>query len=132
MSKRLNSFDTVLKRHGNQCVYVYKFPCNIFHNSFLCFPPQITFQLQPARVYLEDTFVYYIKTLFHTYIPDSAMASATAETQRSRESGSGPTLPEQVNYSLRNVFIKALMRLNVFWFSHCILIQFISPVVQSS
>uniref|UniRef100_A0A8C9XPN5 Vacuolar protein sorting 13 homolog B n=1 Tax=Sander lucioperca TaxID=283035 RepID=A0A8C9XPN5_SANLU len=34
------------------------------------FYPQITFQLQPARVYVEDTFVYYIKTLFHTYIPD--------------------------------------------------------------
>uniref|UniRef100_A0A3Q3JG19 Vacuolar protein sorting 13 homolog B n=1 Tax=Monopterus albus TaxID=43700 RepID=A0A3Q3JG19_MONAL len=36
---------------------------------------EVIFQLQPARVYLEDTFVYYIKTLFHTYIPDSAMAS---------------------------------------------------------
>ncbi len=61
--------------------------------------PQVTFQLQPARVYLEDTFVYYIKTLFHTYIPDSAMASATAETQRSREPGSAPILPEQVHCS---------------------------------
>ena len=36
----------------------------------------MTFQLQPARVYLEDTFVYYIKTLFHTYIPNSALAAA--------------------------------------------------------
>lgn len=61
------------------------------------FSPQITFQLQPARVYLEDTFVYYIKTLFHTYIPDGAMASGRAGAQkRSRESGPGPTLPEQV------------------------------------
>uniref|UniRef100_A0A8C2X0N4 Vacuolar protein sorting 13 homolog B n=1 Tax=Cyclopterus lumpus TaxID=8103 RepID=A0A8C2X0N4_CYCLU len=40
-----------------------------------CTAEEITFQLQPARVYLEDTFVYYIKTLFHTYIPDGAMAS---------------------------------------------------------
>ncbi|XP_044063064.1 vacuolar protein sorting-associated protein 13B-like isoform X9 [Siniperca chuatsi] len=64
---------------------------------------EVTFQLQPARVYLEDTFVYYIKTLFHTYIPDSAMASAsaTAVTQRSREFGSAPTLPEQVLQSVQ-------------------------------
>ncbi|XP_056290642.1 intermembrane lipid transfer protein VPS13B-like isoform X3 [Pseudoliparis swirei] len=62
---------------------------------------EITFQLQPARVYLEDTFVYYIKTLFHTYIPDGAMASGRAGAQkRSRESGPGPTLPEQVRQSL--------------------------------
>uniref|UniRef100_A0A8C2WXL4 Vacuolar protein sorting 13 homolog B n=1 Tax=Cyclopterus lumpus TaxID=8103 RepID=A0A8C2WXL4_CYCLU len=39
-------------------------------------------ELQPARVYLEDTFVYYIKTLFHTYIPDGAMASARVGTQK--------------------------------------------------
>ncbi|XP_078109917.1 intermembrane lipid transfer protein VPS13B isoform X3 [Sander vitreus] len=66
-----------------------------------CTAEEITFQLQPARVYIEDTFVYYIKTLFHTYIPDSAMASATAETRRSRESGSAPSLPEQVLQSVQ-------------------------------
>lgn len=60
--------------------------------------PQVTFQLQPARVYLEDTFVYYIKTLFYTYIPNSAMASAIAETQKSRAPGSAHILPEQVQY----------------------------------
>ncbi|XP_074510650.1 intermembrane lipid transfer protein VPS13B isoform X2 [Sebastes fasciatus] len=65
-----------------------------------CTAEEITFQLQPARVYLEDTFVYYIKTLFHTYIPDSAKASATAVTQRTRESGSAPILPEQVLQSV--------------------------------
>lgn len=59
-------------------------------------PPQVTFQLQPARVYLEDTFVYYIKTLFHTYIPDGA----TAETQTRQSRGSGPTLPEQVQVQI--------------------------------
>lgn len=31
----------------------------------------ISFKLKPARVYLEDTFIYYLKTLFHTYIPVS-------------------------------------------------------------
>lgn len=61
----------------------------------VCFP-KVTFQLQPARVYIEDTFVYYIKTLFHTYIPESAMVSATAETQKSPETASAPILPEQV------------------------------------
>nr|XP_040021418.1 vacuolar protein sorting-associated protein 13B-like [Gasterosteus aculeatus aculeatus] len=67
-----------------------------------CTAEEITFQLQPARVYLEDTFVYYIKTLFHTYIPDSAMASATAGTQkRSRGSGSDSILPAQVLESVQ-------------------------------
>ncbi|XP_069393277.1 intermembrane lipid transfer protein VPS13B isoform X4 [Paralichthys olivaceus] len=62
---------------------------------------EVNFQLQPARVYLEDTFVYYIKTLFYTYIPDRAIASATAASQRTRESGPAPTLPEQVLQSLQ-------------------------------
>lgn len=76
-----------------RCVQVF------FSSQHHVFSPQITFQLQPARVYLEDTFVYYIKTLFHTYIPDSAMASATAGTQkRSRGSGSDSILPAQVCY----------------------------------
>ncbi|XP_035019480.2 vacuolar protein sorting-associated protein 13B-like [Hippoglossus stenolepis] len=66
-----------------------------------CTVEEVNFQLQPARVYLEDTFVYYIKTLFYTYIPDRAIASATAESQRSRESGPAPTLPEQVLQSLQ-------------------------------
>lgn len=60
--------------------------------------PQVTFQLQPARVYLEDTFVYYIKTLLYTYIPDIAMASTTAATRRETETGSPPILPEQVQH----------------------------------
>uniref|UniRef100_A0A665TE46 Vacuolar protein sorting 13 homolog B n=1 Tax=Echeneis naucrates TaxID=173247 RepID=A0A665TE46_ECHNA len=49
-----------------------------------CTVEEVTFQLQPARVYLEDTFVYYVKTLFYTYIPDRAMASAIAQAERSR------------------------------------------------
>ncbi|XP_078143289.1 intermembrane lipid transfer protein VPS13B isoform X3 [Centroberyx gerrardi] len=66
-----------------------------------CTMEQVTFHLQPARVYLEDTFVYYIKTLFHTYIPDTAMASTTAEPQRGREPGAAPILPEQVVQSVQ-------------------------------
>ncbi|CAJ1061446.1 LOW QUALITY PROTEIN: vacuolar protein sorting-associated protein 13B-like [Xyrichtys novacula] len=56
---------------------------------------EVTLQLQPARVYLEDTFVYYLKTLFNTYIPDSAV-SPTAVAQKTREPASAPFLPEQV------------------------------------
>ncbi|XP_024861021.1 vacuolar protein sorting-associated protein 13B isoform X2 [Kryptolebias marmoratus] len=51
---------------------------------------EVTFQLQPARVYLEDTFVYYIKTLFDTYIPNRSV-----ESKRVREPGASPVLPEQ-------------------------------------
>uniref|UniRef100_A0A3Q1CBY2 Vacuolar protein sorting 13 homolog B n=1 Tax=Amphiprion ocellaris TaxID=80972 RepID=A0A3Q1CBY2_AMPOC len=46
-----------------------------------CTVEEVTFQLQPARVYLEDTFVYYIKTLFHTYIPNSAFTSVLQSVQ---------------------------------------------------
>ncbi|XP_066482661.1 intermembrane lipid transfer protein VPS13B isoform X2 [Tiliqua scincoides] len=31
----------------------------------------LSFEMKPARLYVEDTFVYYIKTLFETYLPDS-------------------------------------------------------------
>lgn len=34
---------------------------------------QISFKLKPARIYLEDTFIYYLKTLYHTYIPVSSV-----------------------------------------------------------
>ncbi|XP_029101804.1 vacuolar protein sorting-associated protein 13B isoform X3 [Scleropages formosus] len=50
---------------------------------------EVSFQLKPARVYLEDTFVYYIKTLFHTYIPDGAPGGELG----------GASLPEQVRQS---------------------------------
>ena len=62
-----------------------------------CVSPQVSFQLQPARVYLEDTFVYYIKTLFHSYIPDSAVAPSSAGAQRtSTSTEAAPLVPEQV------------------------------------
>uniref|UniRef100_A0A3Q2W0H5 Vacuolar protein sorting 13 homolog B n=1 Tax=Haplochromis burtoni TaxID=8153 RepID=A0A3Q2W0H5_HAPBU len=64
-----------------------------------CTVEELSFQLQPARVYLEDTFVYYIKTLFHTYIPTHAFASA--ETRCSKQLGATSTLPEQVLQSVQ-------------------------------
>ncbi|XP_034029740.1 LOW QUALITY PROTEIN: vacuolar protein sorting-associated protein 13B-like [Thalassophryne amazonica] len=54
----------------------------------MCSVEEVTFQLQPARLYLEDTFVYYIKTLFHTYIPNAAGTSGTPTA--------ASILPEQV------------------------------------
>ncbi|XP_036393864.1 vacuolar protein sorting-associated protein 13B-like isoform X1 [Megalops cyprinoides] len=55
---------------------------------------ELTFQLKPARLYLEDTFVYYIKTLFYTYIPDTALGGAGGGR-------SGQALPEPVRQSVR-------------------------------
>ncbi|KAK7930669.1 hypothetical protein WMY93_007064 [Mugilogobius chulae] len=55
---------------------------------------EVIFHLQPARVYLEDTFVYYIKTLFHTYIPAAAERSSTERL------GPAPGVPEQVLQSV--------------------------------
>ncbi|TSK20268.1 Vacuolar protein sorting-associated protein 13B [Bagarius yarrelli] len=34
---------------------------------------KVSFKLKPARIYLEDTFMYYLKTLFHTYVPVSSV-----------------------------------------------------------
>ncbi|XP_028280371.1 vacuolar protein sorting-associated protein 13B isoform X2 [Parambassis ranga] len=73
-----------------------------------CTVEEVTFQLQPARVYLEDTFVYYIKTLFHTYIPSSTFFSP--ESQRSKESGSGLILPEQVLQSVQALVHPVLLQ----------------------
>ncbi|XP_043543606.1 vacuolar protein sorting-associated protein 13B-like isoform X3 [Chiloscyllium plagiosum] len=54
----------------------------------------LDFELKPARLYVEDTFVYYIKTLFNTYIPDSGLYHKQVRTT----SGSAADLavPEQV------------------------------------
>ncbi|XP_060679858.1 intermembrane lipid transfer protein VPS13B-like isoform X1 [Hemiscyllium ocellatum] len=54
----------------------------------------LDFELKPARLYVEDTFVYYIKTLFNTYIPDNGLYHKQVRTP----SGSAADLavPEQV------------------------------------
>uniref|UniRef100_A0AAZ3SCT8 Vacuolar protein sorting 13 homolog B n=1 Tax=Oncorhynchus tshawytscha TaxID=74940 RepID=A0AAZ3SCT8_ONCTS len=59
---------------------------------------QLTLHIKPARLYLEDTFVYYIKTLFHTYIPDSALAPSPGPYPSERYGG--PLLPETVVRSI--------------------------------
>ncbi|XP_074842974.1 intermembrane lipid transfer protein VPS13B isoform X3 [Carettochelys insculpta] len=58
--------------------------------KFLFCINDLSFELKPARLYVEDTFVYYIKTLFDTYLPESRVNDSmenSAITQR---------LPEQV------------------------------------
>ncbi|KAI4881788.1 hypothetical protein NFI96_011483 [Prochilodus magdalenae] len=59
---------------------------------------QLSFQLKPARIYLEDTFVYYMKTLFHTYIPVSTLPTAM-ESCLFREAG--PVVPEKIYQSMQ-------------------------------
>ncbi|XP_056617879.1 intermembrane lipid transfer protein VPS13B-like isoform X2 [Triplophysa dalaica] len=46
---------------------------------------QLAFRVQPARVYLEDTFIYYMKTLFHTYIPESTLGERGSGQSRGTE-----------------------------------------------
>ncbi|XP_078254173.1 intermembrane lipid transfer protein VPS13B isoform X1 [Rhinoraja longicauda] len=41
---------------------------------------EVNFELKSARLYVEDTFVYYIKTLFNTYIPDTGVHRKQART----------------------------------------------------
>ncbi|KAM9723999.1 intermembrane lipid transfer protein VPS13B isoform 3-T3 [Menidia menidia] len=64
-----------------------------------CTVEEVAFRLQPARVYLEDTFVYYIKTLFYTYIPDRAVTSTESKSCKVPEET--PFLPEQVLQSVQ-------------------------------
>nr|XP_020025751.1 vacuolar protein sorting-associated protein 13B isoform X2 [Castor canadensis] len=47
--------------------------------SFLLNVNEFRFELKPARLYVEDTFVYYIKTLFNTYLPYSRLARPSAQ-----------------------------------------------------
>ncbi|XP_051575064.1 intermembrane lipid transfer protein VPS13B-like isoform X3 [Myxocyprinus asiaticus] len=54
---------------------------------------QLTFRIKPARVYLEDTFIYYLKTLFHTYIPECTLSE---DGGRSRCVGPELSVPAEV------------------------------------
>uniref|UniRef100_A0A8C3RDG3 Vacuolar protein sorting 13 homolog B n=1 Tax=Cyanoderma ruficeps TaxID=181631 RepID=A0A8C3RDG3_9PASS len=42
--------------------------------NFMFHVNDLSFELKPARLYVEDTFVYYIKTLFDTYLPENRTA----------------------------------------------------------
>lgn len=57
---------------------------------------EFSFELKPARLYVEDTFVYYIKTLFETYLPNSNL-----DGPPTRLSGGKQGLPMQVRQHAR-------------------------------
>lgn len=57
---------------------------------------EFSFELKPARLYVEDTFVYYIKTLFETYLPSSSPG-----TQPTALAGGRQVLPVQVRQHAR-------------------------------
>ncbi|KAM5137118.1 intermembrane lipid transfer protein VPS13B isoform 2-T3 [Callospermophilus lateralis] len=57
---------------------------------------EFSFELKPARLYVEDTFVYYIKTLFDTYLPHSRLAGHPPQL-----SGGKQVLPLQVRQHAR-------------------------------
>ncbi|XP_068093820.1 intermembrane lipid transfer protein VPS13B isoform X2 [Hyperolius riggenbachi] len=54
---------------------------------------ELSFDLKPSRLYVEDTFVYYIKTLFDTYLPESKTLQNQVKVVGLKFS---PVLPEQV------------------------------------
>ncbi|XP_048385088.1 intermembrane lipid transfer protein VPS13B-like isoform X2 [Stegostoma tigrinum] len=60
---------------------------------------ELDFELKPARLYVEDTFVYYIKTLFSTYIPDGGLYQKQVRTTSC--SAADLTVPEQVVIATR-------------------------------
>lgn len=57
---------------------------------------EFRFELKPARLYVEDTFVYYIKTLFETYLPAGDPAAAPAGPWAGKQ-----PLPAQVSQHAR-------------------------------
>ncbi|XP_036063837.1 vacuolar protein sorting-associated protein 13B isoform X4 [Onychomys torridus] len=64
--------------------------------DFLFDVSEFSFELKPARLYVEDTFVYYIKTLFDTYLPHSRVAGHHAQLSAGRQ-----VLPLQVRQHAR-------------------------------
>ncbi|XP_062915876.1 intermembrane lipid transfer protein VPS13B-like isoform X2 [Mobula hypostoma] len=62
--------------------------------NFMFTMNEINFELKPARLYVEDTFVYYVKTLFNTYIPDTGVNQK--QTRISSVSAADLCVPEQV------------------------------------
>nr|XP_044999217.1 vacuolar protein sorting-associated protein 13B isoform X3 [Jaculus jaculus] len=64
--------------------------------DFLLDVNEFSFELKPARLYVEDTFVYYIKTLFDTYLPRNRLAG-----QDTQLSGGRQVLPVQVRQHAR-------------------------------
>ncbi|KAK2524308.1 hypothetical protein Q9966_011720 [Columba livia] len=65
-------------------------------DNFMFHLNDLSFELKPARLYVEDTFVYYIKTLFDTYLPENKTAC-----QSMNASDTTLILPEQVREHAR-------------------------------
>ncbi|XP_074741394.1 intermembrane lipid transfer protein VPS13B isoform X5 [Strix uralensis] len=65
-------------------------------DNFMFHVNDLSFELKPARLYVEDTFVYYIKTLFDTYLPENK-----ATCQSMNISDTTLILPEQVREHAR-------------------------------
>ncbi|KAM6089237.1 intermembrane lipid transfer protein VPS13B isoform 6-T7 [Chlamydotis macqueenii] len=64
--------------------------------NFMFHVNDLSFELKPARLYVEDTFVYYIKTLFDTYLPENKTSCQSMNT-----SDTTLILPEQVREHAR-------------------------------
>ncbi|NXF92441.1 VP13B protein, partial [Eubucco bourcierii] len=64
--------------------------------NFMFHVNDLSFELKPARLYVEDTFVYYIKTLFDTYLPENKSPWPSP-----RASGTAPALPKPVREHAR-------------------------------
>ncbi|XP_066034107.1 intermembrane lipid transfer protein VPS13B isoform X3 [Chamaea fasciata] len=64
--------------------------------NFVFHVNDLSFELKPARLYVEDTFVYYIKTLFDTYLPENKTACKSMNA-----SDTTLTVPEQVREHAR-------------------------------
>lgn len=72
---------------------------------------ELSFDLKPSRLYVEDTFVYYIKTLFDTYLPDNKVLQGHVKAAGIKLT---PLLPEQVRqYASALVSPVKLRRLTV-------------------
>ncbi|XP_069778608.1 intermembrane lipid transfer protein VPS13B-like isoform X4 [Narcine bancroftii] len=67
--------------------------------SFVFALNDVNLELKPARLYVEDTFVYYIKTLFNTYIPDTGVNQKQA--RKWPVSATDRCVPEQVACATR-------------------------------
>uniref|UniRef100_A0A8C2Y556 Vacuolar protein sorting 13 homolog B n=1 Tax=Coturnix japonica TaxID=93934 RepID=A0A8C2Y556_COTJA len=64
--------------------------------NFMFHVNDLSFELKPARLYVEDTFVYYIKTLFDTYLPENK-----GTWQSVNSSDTAQILPKQVREHAR-------------------------------
>ncbi|XP_016118387.1 vacuolar protein sorting-associated protein 13B-like, partial [Sinocyclocheilus grahami] len=65
---------------------------------------RLALRVRPARVYLEDTFIYYMKTLFHTYIPECTLGGQGCG------GGAEPVVPREVLESTHALVMPVLLQ----------------------